>query len=124
MLERDLSEINARLAAKIGEKLKVRRGATLEEKLRHAGRRIPAPERRAGRKLVEAEPMWGSLKLRRQLDLAGLEEAERRLEEWLDGIGRADRRRGMVLGILATNAFNFLVIAAGVIAWLWYSGRI
>src|SRR6056297_1009564 len=115
MIDRDLCEINARLAAKIGEKLKLRRGATLAEKLRHAGRRIPAPERKAARKLVEAEPMWASLKLRRQLDHAGLEAAEKQLDAWLESLGRADRRRGMILGILAANAFNFLLIAALVI---------
>ena len=124
MLERDLTETNAALAALMRERLGIRRGATLEAKLRHAGRLLPRAERRAGRTLVEAERLWANPRLRRRVDPAALAAAEARLRGFLERIDPADRRKGVILGILATIAFNLLLIAAALIAWGWYGGRI
>lgn len=124
MLERDLTETNAALAALMREKLGIRRGATLEAKLRVAGRLLPKAERKAGRTLVEAERLWANPRLRRRLDPAALAAAEARLRGFLDRIDPADRRKGVILGILASLAFNFLLIAAAAIVWAWHAGRI
>ena len=124
MLERDLTQTNAALAALIREKLGIRRGTTLEDKLRHAGRLLPRPEPKAGRARVEAERLWESPKLRRRLDPAALAAAEARLRAFLEPVDPADRRRGVILGILATLAFNFLMIAVALIGWAWTTGRI
>ncbi|MEE4117875.1 MAG: hypothetical protein V2I65_02555 [Paracoccaceae bacterium] len=124
MLERDLTETNAALAALMREKLGIRRGSTLAAKLRIAGRLLPKAERKAGRTLVEAERLWANPKLRRRLDPAALAAAEARLRGFLDRIDPADRRKGMILGILASLAFNFLLIAAAAIVWACHTGRI
>lgn len=104
--------------------LGIRRGDSLGEKLRVAGRLVPKAERQAGRTLVEAERLWVNPKLRRQLDPGTLMAAETRLRQWLATIDAADRRKGILLGVLASLAFNFLLIAAAVIGLLVWTGRV
>ena len=122
MLERDLSETNAALAALMRARLGIRRGATLEEKLRHAGRLLPRAERRAGRLLVEAERIWPNPRLRRRLDPAALAAAEARLRGWLEAVDRAERRRAVVMGVLATIVVDALLVVGGVLAWARIAG--
>jgi hypothetical protein len=124
MTDRDLPAANSDLAALIGERLGIRRGATLEAKLRHAGRLLPRAERAAGRRLVEAERLWPNPKLRRRIDVTTLDADIARLRAFLERIDPADRRRGVILGILATLAFNFLVLATAAIVYLAWSGRL
>ena len=118
----DLPSINAGLAEALRDKLGIRRGTTLAQKLRHAGRLLPRAERKAGAALVEAERLWQNPKLRRQIDTAAMSVHQKRIVGFLDTVDLKDRRRGVLLGILASLAFNFLVIAGVVIWWLWYSG--
>ncbi|MEL6207034.1 MAG: hypothetical protein AAFR47_17210 [Pseudomonadota bacterium] len=120
MGEIDLPSANAELAHMLRERLGVRRGTSLEAKLHHAGRAVPKHLRHAGARLAEAERLWANPRLRRQLDLGALAGAEAELRGWLDGIDAADRRRGILLGILAGLAFNFMLIATGVIVYLAY----
>jgi hypothetical protein len=122
MLERDLSETNAALAALMRARLGIRRGATLEEKLRHAGRLLPRAERRAGRLLVEAERIWPNPRLRRRLDPAALAAAEARLRGWLEAVDRAERRKAVLLGVLATIVVDALLVVGGVLAWARIAG--
>ena len=124
MIDRDLPAANDALAELIRARLGIRRGATLEAKLRHAGRLLPRAERAAERRLVEAERLWPNPKLRRRIDLPGLAEDAARLRAFLERVDPADRRRGVILGILATLAFNFLVLAAAAIGYLAWSGWI
>ena len=124
MLERDLTETNAALARLMRERLGIRRGATLEDKLRHAGRLLPRAERRAGRTLTEAERLWANPRLRRRLDPASITAAEARLRGFLEGVDAAERRKDVALGILATIAFDVLVVVAALIGWGWYTGRL
>ncbi|MEM9903016.1 MAG: hypothetical protein AAF865_16865 [Pseudomonadota bacterium] len=124
MTGKDPVQTNAELALLLRDRLGIRRGETLAAKLGHAGRLVPRPERAAGRALVEAERLWENPKLRRQVDPAALKTAETRLRRWLGTVDAAERRRGVLLGILATLAFNFLVLAAAGITYLWYSGRL
>lgn len=122
MAEIDLPNANAALATLLRERLGIRRGETLEAKLAHAGRLVPRSERAAGRRLVEAERLWPHPRLRRQVNPADLANAETRLRGWLEGIDPADRRKGMILGVLASLAFNFLLLLAAVTGWAWYAG--
>jgi len=122
MLERDLPETNAALAALMRARLGIRRGATLEEKLRHAGRLLPRAERRAGRLLAEAERSWPNPRLRRRLDPAALAAAEARLRGWLETVDRAERRKAVLLGILATIVADALLVVGAVLAWAWIAG--
>ncbi|MEM1432097.1 MAG: hypothetical protein AAGG09_21780 [Pseudomonadota bacterium] len=124
MQDRDLLQRNAELAQLMRVQLGIRRGDSLGEKLRVAGRLVPKAERRAGRTLVEAERLWANPKLRRQLDPGTLMAAETRLRQWLATIDAADRRKGILLGVLASLAFNFLLIAAAVIGLLVWTGRV
>jgi len=124
MHDRDLAEINAALCILLKENLGIRRGRTLEAKLRHAGRRLPRRARRAGRRLAEAERLWANPKLRVRLDPDRLAADERRLRAFLFEVDPADRRRGAILGVLVSLAVNALVIAGGVIGWLAVSGRL
>lgn len=106
------------------ERLGIRRGETFAAKLGHAGRLVPRAERRAGQVLVEAEVLWENPKLRRQINPATIAQAERRLRQWLATVDAADRRKGMILGILATLAFNTLLIATAIIVWMVWTGRV
>lgn len=124
MFDRDLPAANADLAELMRDRLGIRRGTTLEAKLRHAGRLLPRAERAAGRRLVAAERLWPNPRLRRRIDIAAIEADTARLRTFLERIDPADRRRGLILGILATLAFNFLLLAAAAIAYLAWSGWI
>ena len=120
----DLPRDNAGLTEKMRARLKLRRARTLEEALAEAGRRVPKQVRAAGRALVEAEKGWANPKLRRQLDLPRLAADRAKLVGWLEAQGRAERRKDMALGILATITFNLLVLAAALIGWLAWTGRL
>lgn len=122
MTDFDLPAVNAALTELLRERLGIRRGKTLRAKLASAGRLIPRAERMAGRKLVDAEVLWANPKLRRQLNQVELSQAETRLRAWLEKVDLADRRKGVLLGILGSLAFNFLLLAALGIGWAWYSG--
>jgi len=124
MHDRDLPRLNAELAQLMRHRLGIRRGETLGDKLRVAGRLLPRAERRAAHALVEAERLWANPKLRRQLDPTALAAAEKRLRDWLATVDAADRRKGIVLGILASLAFNFLLVAAALVGWLAWTGRV
>lgn len=123
MIDRDLSEINAELAEMMRERLGVR-GEGLAAKLRRAGRTLPRPVRRAGDMLVETERRTAHPKLRRQVDPQALTEAEAVLRSHLEGIDRADRRRGYWIGVLTPLAFNLLLVIFCTTAALVWAGRI
>ncbi len=120
----DVPRINADLAVLMHERLGIRRGESLSAKLSHAGRLVPKAERKAGQTLIAAEKLWDNPKLRRQVDPSEIGAAERRLRLWLDTVDAADRRKGMIIGILASIAFNVLVVAAALIVWMVWSGRL
>ena len=124
MSEFDLHKANADLVQLFRQRLGIRRGDTLEAKLRVAGRLVPKHERRAGRVLVEAERMWENPRLRRRYGPEELAAAERTLRTWLGSVDPAERRKDVVLGVLASLAFNFLLLAGAVIGWMAWSGRI
>ena len=111
------------IAELIEQRLGVR-GRGLEAKLRRAGRTLPRHVRRDADKIVDAMRLSANPKLMRQLDLSGLETAYRHCETWLNSVDPAKRRKDALLGLLGTNALNFLIISAAFIAYLVWSGRL
>ena len=99
-------------------------GRGLAAKLRRAGRRLPKHVRRDAQMIAEAVPVAQNPKLARQIDLARLEVAERRVAAFLRTYDRADRRKGAVLGLLGSLAFNLLTLGGIVIAVLVWRGLI
>ena len=116
--------MNAELVDLLDKRMNIRRGRTLEAKLKRAGRLIPKGRRKDGEKLVEAEKMAGNPKLMRLLDYEGLRESHHRLKAYLQTIDYWDRLRGKALGIITPIAFNFLLLAAVGIAVARYQGWI
>ncbi|MFL4470702.1 hypothetical protein ACERZ8_12710 [Tateyamaria armeniaca] len=74
--------------------------------------------------IVDAEGFGGHPKLLRQVDSATLAQAESAVVSWLDTVDRADQRKAFWIGIGATLGFNILVIVAGVVFWMWSTGRV
>ncbi|WP_212525108.1 hypothetical protein [Actibacterium sp. MT2.3-13A] len=99
-------------------------GRGLPAKLRRAGRRLPRHVRRDAGMIAEALHLARSPKLARQIDLARLEVAERRVAAYLRGYDRADRRKGAVLGLLGSLSFNLLAVGALVVAVLVWRGLV
>ena len=120
----DLPRDNAGLTEKMRARPKLRRAGPREEALAGGGRRVPRQARGGGGAGAEAERGWANPKLRRQLDLPRLAADRAKLVGWLEAQGRAERRKDMALGILATITFNLLVLAAALIGWLAWTGRL
>lgn len=118
--------VNARadeIAALIEARLGVR-GKGLEAKLRRAGRLLPRWVRREARRLAEAQRLTGHPKLMMQTDPQALESAYRKCETWLRNVDPAARRKDRILGLLAVNAANLLILAALFIAYLVWAGHL
>jgi hypothetical protein len=118
-----LDQRSDQLAQLIGERLGVR-GKGLEAKLRHAGRLLPGWARREAARYVEAKQRMGHPRLMQQTDETALEAGYSRVEKWLKSVDPAERRKTRILGFLATNALNLLIITAAFIAWLVWSGHL
>ena len=100
------------------------RAKTLDAALRRTGRRMPKRLHADARKIVAAQSFGGHPKLMRQVDGAALTLAETRIVAFLNGIDRADRRKGLWLGIAAAIAFNILLVLAAVVFWMWWTGQV
>ena len=103
------------LAQLLGDRLGVR-GRDLQMRLRRAGRALPRTVRRDLAALAEAARLERHPRLARMLDHDGLDAAYRAALRHLEGIDRRRRRFDRLIGILASNAFNLLVIGAGLLA--------
>ncbi|WP_147111190.1 hypothetical protein [Tateyamaria sp. syn59] len=99
-------------------------GKTLDASLRKTGRRLPRRLHAEARRIVDAQGLGGHPKLMRQVDGAALAAAEDRVVTYLKGIDRADQRKGFWLGIAGAVAFNILLIIAGVVVWMWWTGHV
>ena len=124
MKQRSLPDINADLAELLRQKLGIRRGVTLEAKLNKGGRLLPRAVRREARYLASAETRFAHPRLRRQIDPVRVMKAERVIRRHLQGVDPGLRQRRLWGGIAAGLAFNFLLIAGVVIAWMWNTGRL
>jgi hypothetical protein len=100
------------------------RGNGLEAKLNRAGRLLPKWVRREAERLVQAERMLGHPKLMMQTDPIVIRDAAKRCEKYLKSIDPAERRKDAILGFLAVNSLNTLLIAAAFIAYMSWSGHL
>ncbi|MEX0371528.1 MAG: hypothetical protein AB3N09_12920 [Tateyamaria sp.] len=100
------------------------RGRSLAIAVRRTGRRIPKRIRTDALRIVDAQGVGGHPKRLRQVDGAALAAAERRVLHYLQGIDRADARKGRLLGIAGAVAFNVLLVLIAFIAWLVWAGHV
>lgn len=111
-----------RVSSLIETRMKVT-GASLEVKLKRTGHRLPRKVREAVAALVQASEMAENPKLLMQIDPEALAIAYDIAVRHLNGIGRAERRRGYLLDAGARIAFGLLVLGAvvlGVLRWRGY----
>ena len=117
-----LSDRIAPLTELMRKKLGVR-ARSFPAALSRAGRRLPRHLRREAQALAAALPLADHPKLRQTLDMPQLDAAARDLQAFLQSIDLADRRKGFILGVLGTIAFNLLALAALavlILAWRGY----
>ena len=119
--EKSASEMAAALAQLLHRKLGAR-GDGLEAKLRRAGRKLPRRIRRLALEIVAAEKLEAHPRLARQTDKAALARAFAAVAKHLDAIDLAERRRGLILGILGSVALALLTIFAALTAFLVWRG--
>ncbi|MBK0328521.1 hypothetical protein I5535_14625 [Rhodobacteraceae bacterium F11138] len=94
----------------------------LRAALPRARRQLP---RRVGKDLkllADAEPLLAHPKLRQTVDRASLSAAAGALTRHLEGIDKADRRKGWWLGMLGGLAFNLLAFSVLLIVVLIWRG--
>ena len=97
-------------------------GTGLAAKLGRSRRVLPREIRAEAQMLVDAAALAGAPKLARQLDQARLAEAHEICRAYLEPMGRAERRRGMVLGMLGSLGLVVIVTFALVLAVLLWRG--
>ena len=122
----DTHEVAARcddLCRLMEDKLSLRRGP-FEARLHRAGRRLPARIRAQGQIVAQAAAMAAHPRLARRIDHTAVDRAYIEMRNHLKGIDAADLRRGAVLGVLGGLAFNLLLFAALVLAFLRWRGMV
>lgn len=124
MADLEISETNEELATLLATRLRIRRGTSLAEKLKVAGRLLPKRIRRDGAYLVATEERLQNPRLAKQQDPKAVKKAYDRVHAYLSGIDPKDRLKGQILGILAPLAFNLLILAALLITWARWQGFI
>jgi hypothetical protein len=100
------------------------RAKTLALALRKTGRRLPRRLHTEARRIADAQGFGGHPKMMRRIDGRVLDSAEAKVLAYLKGIDRADRRKGVWLGIAGAIVFNLLLVAAGFVFWMWWTGRV
>ena len=118
-----VAERNARISELMQERLGIR-GSDLETKLRKAQRLMPRWVYRDARTLVEAQRLMGHPKLMMQTDPTSLERSFQTCESWLKSVDPKERRKDKILGLLAVNAFNLLMVGALFVAALKLTGHV
>ncbi len=99
------------------------RAKTLDKALRKTGRRMPKRLHAQARLIVDAQGLGGNPKLMRRIDGAAIARAEEDVVSWLDTVDRADRRRGFWIWAGSMVGFNLLIVVAGVVTWMWWTGQ-
>ena len=94
-----------------------RSAGTLGQALRRSKLFLPRRIRKAGFRLVEAEPLLGHPKLERMIDFEDLRAAHDTVSRHLKSVDVADLRRGRLLGIAGAMAVNVLLVVALFLVW-------
>lgn len=91
-------------------------------RLKKALRRAPREVQKAADGFLLARAQMGNPKLMRLMDPVRAEADFQTLRGHFRAIDVADRRKGLVLGILGSVSFNLLVVAAALLIWLVWRG--
>ena len=116
-----IQQMADRVSDLVGERLRVK-GATLQDRLTKAGRRLPRKVRNAGEALVQATQMVQSPKLLMQIDDGKVAAAYDICLKHLNTVNPTAARRGAILNIAASIAFSLLVVAALLVTVLYLRG--
>jgi len=116
-----VQEKAAEVADLMKERLNVR-GKDLATKLRHTGRMMPKRIKREARFLADASALAENPRLSRMIDPVRVEAAHRACVGFLQAVDVADRRKGVLLGILGSVTLAFVVVSALVITALVWRG--
>lgn len=107
----------------LSTQLGLRRGS-LARRVAKAGRRLPTGVRNDIAHLAEVETMMQHPKTAMRLDPASTHVVYERAAAFLRGIDVADRRKGLILSILGSIAFNILAVITILIVVLRWRGLI
>ena len=118
-IEAQAGALRTLLAQKTGA-----RSGTLAKRIAKAGRMLPAGVRNDIAAVAEAESMAQHPKIGRRMDPKTTQAAYRRAATFLTSIDVKDRRKGIVLSILGSMAFNILAAAALLIVVLRWRGLV
>ncbi|WP_231582099.1 hypothetical protein [Puniceibacterium sp. IMCC21224] len=114
---KDVQRQAKRLEALLAERFGAREG-DLSQRLARVGRGLPGSVRRDAGLVAEAARMAGNPKLAHRADPRAVAAAFARAEAQLKRVDVADRRKGRILSVLGTLAFNLLLAAGGLLALL------
>lgn len=116
-MQRQTRRLESLLAERFGA-----RDGTLVQRLARVGRDLPGAVQRDVTLVAEAAQMVGNPKLARRLNADQVAAAFARAEAHLKTIDVKDRRKGRLLGLLGSVAFNLLLLGAGLLALLIWRG--
>jgi|OM-RGC.v1.027681990 hypothetical protein len=105
----------------LGKKLGLRKGG-LAYRVTKAGRLLPGHVRNDIQRIAQAEAMANHPKLERRMDPSATKPAYDRAAAFLTAIDVKDRRKGVLLSILGSVAFNILVVITLLIVVLRWRG--
>ena len=114
MTSQTIEEKADKISALLAVRLRVS-GPTFESRVKRAKSRLPRPVRNAAADLVAAHRIAQIPKLRVQLDQDALSRAYTLCHTHLNGLNRAQRRKGAVLDAGARIAFAMLVV---IVLWV------
>ncbi len=97
-------------------------GDDMTGRLRKAARHMPRHVRRRARMLTDSLALAQHPKLRLTLDMPALGSAARVVTQWLESVDPAERRKDLVLGILASLSFNLIAVFTLVLVVLHWRG--
>lgn len=108
-----------RLQTALSDKMRVR-GATLEQQLRRAERRLPRRQRRAAATILGAQDWMAHPKLARVLDLSHVNKAFADLDGHLDRIDPTEERKTALLrliGVIVIRLMGLAVLIYAILRW-------
>ena len=118
-----IQQMADRVAALMEQRLRVR-GTGLGEKLRKGGRLLPRRVRAAAEILQTGAVMAQNPKLWAQVDQQAVAQAYDTCVRHLNGVDGGDRRKGALVGVVASAAFSLLAVAALLLVVLHWRGFI
>ena len=112
---------------RIGDLLETRLGiksGDIAARLRKATRHMPRRVKGRVRMLLDAMDMAGHPKLRLMLDMPALDAAASEVADWLQSVDPAERRKDLILSILASLSFNLIAVFTLVVVVLRWRGLV